>query len=224
MEKTGKPPTGSRRLPPPSDQFENLPAPPPLASKPERRPILKARTPLAVAFRHIKPDWRRYITFVDLAARKSDTAMARVRDCYETLAPLDRVHYWPEQLCDLAQVSPGELVGAVCRQIWESKAAESSMVSSIAQPVLLLRTIELAKREDNFRDRELCYRMWGMLPDRKGNSININNYSSAEANANDPAGTRLKSFDEEVIDMTRTLDVPAAPPFLVKDDVPPEDH
>jgi len=183
-----------------------------------------SRSPLSVAFRHIRPDWRRYVEFVDLAARKGDAAMARYRDCYQALAPLDKIRAWPEQVCDLANVSPGELVGAVCRAIWESKAAESSMVSSIAHPELLLDTIKFARKEENYRDRELYFRMMGSLPDRKGASINIFNQAAGQVGElPDLTRAKLRSFDEEVIEMSRDLESPD-PPFLVKPDVPSQDH
>lgn len=178
-----------------------------------------------MAFRHIPGGWRRYIEYVDLAARKGDEAMARFRDSYEALDPREKAGVWPEQICDLANVSPGELVGTVCRQIWENKAAESSMVSSIAHPEVLMTTIRLAKKADNFRDRELYFRMTGSLPDRKGASINIFNQAAGGAPAlpdlAQPA--KLQSFDDEIINMSRDLEVPDAP-FVVRGDVPPADH
>src|SRR6516165_2297890 len=73
---------------------------------------------LAVAFRPIRPTWRNYIEYVDFAARNGDPAMVRYRDSYLALAPRDRRSHWPEQLCELANVTPGELVGAVCRALW----------------------------------------------------------------------------------------------------------
>jgi hypothetical protein len=180
-----------------------------------------------VAFRHVKPGWRNYIQYVDLAARRGDSAMQRFRACYETLGPRDKANAWPEQVCDLANVTPAELVGAVCRAIWESKAAESSMVSSIAHPELLLDTIKFARREKNYHDRELFFRMSGSLPDRKGASINIYNQAAGqmgEVSLPDLAGGRskLRSFDEEIIEMSRDLETPSSdPPFLVKEDHEP---
>lgn len=228
METTGKRPTGRRRLPQPQegDPFENLPPqlprPPLNVTEEHRGPklTLANRSPLSVAFRHIKPDWRHYIAFVDLAARRGDAAMARFRAVYESLIPRDKSSCWPEQICDLAQVTPAELVGAVCRAIWESKAAESSMVSSIAHPELLMDTIKFAKKEENFRDRELFFRMAGSLPDRKGTSINIFNQAAGQlgdAALPDLVGrAKLRSFDEEVIEMSRDLETPD-PPFMVKE-------
>jgi len=153
----------------PLENPRKLPLPPLNVAESTQAPrlALANRSLLSVAFRHIKPDWRRYIQFVDLAARKGDLAMARFRDCYQSLDRFEKVNAWPEQICDLANVTPGELVGAVCRQIWESSAAESSMVSSIAHPELLLATIRFAMKEENFRDREMAFRMMGSLPEKK---------------------------------------------------------
>lgn len=188
------------------------------------RLALSKSSPLSVAFRHIQGGWRRYIEYVDLAARKGDAQMAKFRDCYGGLDPKERHNAWPEQLCDMAGISPGELVGAVCRQIWEAKAAESSMVSSIAHPEMLMTTIRLAKKEDNFRDRELYFRLTGSLPDRKGASINIFNQAAGTPPAAPELGrpAKLGSFDDEVIEMSRDLEMPDAP-FVVKD-VPSEDY
>lgn len=207
--------------------------PDPLPAKPlavkANGSTLKSCSPLSVAFRHVRPAWRNYISYVDLAARNGDTDMERVRACYEALTPRDRREIWPEQLCELANVTPGELVGAVCRALWESKAAESSMVSAIAHPEVLVATAKMAQHPMHSRDRELFFRLTGSLPDKKGASINIINNPTAQAGSvklmDEASGNRLRSMDEEVIEMTRQLD--RSTPFLMKDDVPsqgnPED-
>jgi hypothetical protein len=180
---------------------------------------------LSVSFRHIRPGWRYYIRYVDFAARNGNQAMVRFRDTYLSLSLDERLRSWPEQICELSGVPPGELVGGVCRAIWEAKAAESSMISSIAHPEVLIEVAKLAKKPDHHRDRELFFRLTGSLPDRHGQSINIFNQAGVqETKLPDLAQgrARLKAFDEEVIEMSKTLDAP----FLVKeeDDVPSEDH
>lgn len=185
---------------------------------------LREHSPLSASFRHIQPSWRSYIEYVDLAARNGDTTMQRYRDCYAALTPKDRMHAWPEQVCELADVTPGELIGAVCRALWESRSAESSMVSAIAHPEVLARTAKLARTKDNYRDRELFFRLTGSLPDKKGASINIINNPTAQAGTvklvdGEVSGNRLKSMDEEVIEMTRQLDT--GPAFLERN-VSPE--
>lgn len=89
-----------------------------------------------------------------------------------------------------------------------------------------MKTISLAKKEDNFRDRELFFRMSGSLPDRKGASINIFNQAAGQPPVAPELSrplARLGSFDDEVIEMSRDLEIPDAP-FVVKNDVPSEDH
>lgn len=179
--------------------------------------LLGAKSPLTVAFRHLQDGWRNYILYVDIAARNGDLAMGRFRDCYNSLTAKDKWSHWPEQICELSNVTPGELVGAVCRAVWENKAGESSMISSIAHPQVLMKTAELAQDVENYHDRELFFRLTGSLPDKKGASINIFNAGSSNEVKLPELGqtrTRLKSFDEEIIEMSRELE--PGPPFLVE--------
>jgi hypothetical protein len=235
MAKPGRPPTGRK-----SSQARavkqpwSLPDPPlnvrPVTALRLMKPVAPSRhSPLTTAFQHIKGGWRHYVEYVDFAARKGNEAMIRYRDVYMSLSPAHRMTHWPEQLCELANVSPGELVGEVCRAIWETKAAESSMVSSIAHPEMLMSTIRFGKKEENFRDRELYFRMMGSLPDRKGNSINIFNQAAGQVGTDIPelgSPAKMRSFDEEVVEMSRDLESDV--PFIVSgdgdvDDVSPED-
>lgn len=151
--------------------------------------------------------------------------MVRFREAWLSLDEKDRQRTWPEQVCELADVPPGELIAGVCRAIWEAKAAESSMISSIAHPDILIEVAKMAKRPAHTRDRELFFRLTGSLPDRQGQSINIFNSAGASGGIKLPDAAqgreRLKAFDDEVIEMERTLNAP----FLIKEaDVPSEDH
>ena len=242
MAKNGKRQAiGGPSSPPPSEtQFENpleLP-PPPVNVQPAKLPkiALASRSLLSVSFRHIRPNWRCYIQYVDMAARKGDQAMERYLKAYESLPAKDKLGIWPEQICDMANVEPGELYGAVCRQMWESKAVESSTMCSVEHPEVLQQTIRFAKKPEHFHDREQVLangvtienatggafddRMSGSLPDKKGSSINI--FTAATAGAGEvklpdlaQGRTKLKTFDEEVIEMSRDLETPD-PPFVVK--------
>jgi hypothetical protein len=89
-----------------------------------------------------------------------------------------------------------------------------------------MKTAALAQDPEHYHDRELFFRLTGSLPDKKGASINIFNTPTAAAGQIKlpdlgQGRARLKSFDEEIIDMSRQLD--SEGPFLVTDDVPPED-
>lgn len=165
-------------------------------------------TPLVLAFRHLKPNWRQYLAFVDLAARNGDKDCDRLLKIYEKLGPKQKREHTPEQLCDLAQVAPADLIAAVCKAIWESKSAESTMISAIAHPQLIERTVKLADKAANHKDRELFFRLSGSLPDRKGNSVmpsvNINLGNAPMPNLPTFSG-ELESFDEESVNLARRL-------------------
>ena len=163
---------------------------------------------LAELFRPIDPNWKHYIRYVDLAARKGDTAMARFMDAYNALPMMHKLGWWPEQVCQAAKVNPWELVGAVCRHMWETNASMSAMIASMAHPKLIESTLRFAKKEANFKDREMFFRMTGSLPDRKGASINIFTQAAGELQQGEQSlrGGKLKTFDSEVIDMSRDLE------------------
>lgn len=235
-KKRGRPPIGLKYLSgqgfPPTvetEPFDHAPLPPaPLnVATPKRRKQLApaSQSLLSSAFRRVRPGWRNYIQYVDMAARKGNEAMQRYRAAYESLTPKDRAGAWPEQICDLANVEPGELYGAVCREMWDFKAAESSMMCSIEHPEVLNAMIGFAKKPEHYHDRELFLRATGSLPDKKGASINIFNQAvGGPASPPDlPPRARLRSFDDEVIEMSRDLEAPDAP-FVRHENVPPEDH
>ena len=194
--------------------------PPPLANGEGKPPAwLKLRSPLSYSFRNIKP-WRDYIAYVDLAARNGDLAMARYRDTFSSLTADSQRKVLPEQICELAGVSPGELYGAVSRAMWETQGATSSMIGSIEHPKVLQKTARLAMKADHFKDREMFFAITGSLPHKKGASITIFNNPSAsshEVKLDMQIRPKLKSFDEAVIDMSRELE-PAGPPFLVDEE------
>lgn len=225
--KTGGP---SSRTPK-EDPYENLPAlpAPPINVAPAKAPrlTLANRSLLSVAFRRIRPNWRAYILYADLAARQGDEAMKRFIGVYESLEKKERDGAWPEQLCDMANVQPDELFGTVCRQMWASKAVESSMMCSVEHPEVLAAMIRFAKKEGHYQDRELFLRTTGSLPDRKGASINIFNQAAGVAAAMPDLPqprTKLRSFDEEVIEMSRDLEISDAPFVVRQENVPPADH
>ena len=227
MAKNWKPPTGQKSLPEPSGV--TLPILPVfVGNPPNTRKEPKAKDSLlADLFRPLQPNWRHYLRYADLAARKGDTAMQRFMDCYRGLDMIHKLNWWPEQICERANVQPGELVGAVCRHMWEANASVSTMIASMAHPDLLKNTIKFAKKEGNFKDREMFFRMTGSLPDRKGQSINI--FTQAAGVAAEPAmlerGGKLKTFDSEVIEMERDLEEDNKTLYRIfTKDVPPDDH
>ncbi|HYT09018.1 MAG TPA: hypothetical protein VEL77_15340 [Rugosimonospora sp.] len=170
-------------------------------------------TPMVIAFRHIKPSWRNYIDFVDYCARNGDKDCDRFVKIFASLTNKQRFEHKPEQLCDMAQMTPGDLMAAVSKGMWETGSGESKMISAMSHPNLIERTVKLAHKEANFKDRELFFRLSGSLPDRKGNSVmpsvNINLGSTPMPNLPTFSG-ELESFDEESVSLARRLSPAAA--------------
>lgn len=227
-----------RRRPKPVLVTENAPHAPTLPPRPlaptprhgERRKPINAKifadTPLTIAFKNIRPSWRNYIDYVDIAARNGDKDMDKVLKIYLALTPKDQRVHSPEQLCELAQIPPSDLVGAVCREIWSAKSAESALVSAIAHPQVMNRMAKLAQKEENYRDRELFLRASGSLPDKKGASVappvvNVNVGQGSGSTLISQGGHRFTELadmdDETVIESGRampSLGMPKAPVLI----------
>src|ERR1035437_4361329 len=96
---------------PPQPEYEDQPEPMnPLAysGAPPRtsdRP-LSTQTAIAVAFRHIRPFWRNYIQYVDLAARGGDDRAKKYLAVWNGVTQHERRHHFPEQLCEMAGIMP----------------------------------------------------------------------------------------------------------------------
>lgn len=188
-----------------------LPAPP---VRRRTSKTLGAGTPLAIIFRKLHGGFRSYIEYVDLCARNGDKDMARYVAAYQALTPRDRNAHVPEQLCELVNIKPSDLVGKVCAVIWESKAAETSLISAIALPEVLDKTAQQAKTAKGYKDRELLLRATGSLPDKKGMTINYDQRQQTAIMSGQPipaprgllgGGVELADMDTEVVSMSRLL-------------------
>jgi hypothetical protein len=177
-------------------------------------------TTLSIAFRNIKPNWRNYVFYADAAAKAGDENMVKFVAAYVALPPKEQKTIMPEKLCDLAGITPGDLIGAVAKEVWTQKQPESIISASMNHPLVVERTAQYAmEHADNYRDRELFLRITGTLPDKKGASIVINN-SPQTANINSPAGANgYKSMDQRVLEMGKILDnpQPVAVPLFTKE-------
>lgn len=99
------------------------------------RPTAKATTPLASAFRVIRP-WRRYLEYVALGAQSGDTDMKAVMGVYDSLPPKEQKSVMPERLCSLSGIPPEDLIAGVVKQLWICKQGQSQLVAAVAQPMV----------------------------------------------------------------------------------------
>src|SRR5262249_26415596 len=116
----------------------------------------------------------------------------------------------PEQLCDLAGITPGDLIGVISKTIWDTKSAASGIISAMAHPRVVERTALYAQRKDGYKDRELFFRATGSLPDKKGSSVVINNNPQIAAVGGMPSAQmrvagELPDMDQEVVSLSKLL-------------------
>lgn len=181
-------------------------------------------TLLSSAFRSIRPGWRNYIHYVDLAARNGNPDMAKVIKVYKALPAKERNAIMPEQLCDQCNLLPADLFGAVCKELWRTSAGASSIIAATATPDVIGATAFYARHPEFSKDRELFLRATGMLPDKKGASVNIYNNPSPEAPDLGAQMKTLPTMEQDTLDMERELTAPDDPPMFKKAvDVQPED-
>lgn len=168
-------------------------------------------SPLAVAFRHIKPGWRRYLDFVELAARAGHLEMQRVMDAYASLPKREQAKVLPEQLCDMAGVKPETLFGAVCEQLWAQSRMECNVLAAIHMPRIMETTMKQAATPKGTKDREMVHKHTGFVPTPKpapGASIFIN----AASGPHKPAVLTSPEVDFLEAEKVRVLELPAASP------------
>jgi hypothetical protein len=169
------------------------------------------RTPLTVAFRHIKPSWRNYIDYARLAAQEGDDDMIAFIKTFEALTRKEQRTLPPEQICELAHVKPSELFGAIAEQLWGTGLGESQILAAIEHPQVMGAVAKRAKRKDGRGDSELFLRATGSLPDRKGASIIVNNTPVALAASKTAAveGDGFRSVSSKITQLDRLLGKPA---------------
>jgi hypothetical protein len=171
-------------------------------------------TPVSNAFRHIEPTWRNYIYYAGVAAKHGDEEMVKFIASFEALPKNEQRTIMPDAVCDLAGVSPGNLIAAVSKQVWEHYQPESAITAAINHPRMVQATAFWGQSlADCNKDRELYFRLTGGLPDKKGAAIVINNNpQNATINTQHPfanAGANgFRPMDQRVIEMSKFLDAP----------------
>lgn len=174
-------------------------------------------TILSSAFRFIKPTWRNYIMYVDAEARTGNEDANRFHEAWKSLTTFERVTWFPEQLCTLANVKPEVLFGWVSKHALFSNTAESSMALSFLRTNVVEATAGYAiDSPDNYKDRELFLRAAGALPQASGgravtfmnapvvssSSVALSG-SRSESSPVDKSG--LKDMDSEIVDLAKIM-------------------
>lgn len=175
-------------------------------------------TPLAVAFRYIRPTWRNYIMYVDMEARTGNEDARRYLRTWQSLPPRERNTHVPEQLCELATVSAADLIRWVSGQVWIEGTAATSMVLAFNKPRVLESVATAALDPENGRHAEMFLKAAGILSQggRGGApAVTIHNMPVASSGSVALAGSRsdstpvsasgLRDMDSDIVSFSQIM-------------------
>lgn len=143
--------------------------------------------------------------------------MAKFIDTYDSLSKKEQRAKYPEELCDLAGVKSEDLFGAVCTEMWRCRSSEYSMMLAMRQPDVLHSTVMHTKQPENYKDRELFFKLSGALPTDKNGTRPINIGVNSSVNVESTQNARLglvgasahsgwMDMDKEIIEIDNVLD------------------
>ena len=114
-----------------------------------------------------------------------------------------------DKACDMAAVSPRDLISAVSGIMFEYNVEGiGNMLASLGHPDVVKASIKNAKKPGGVEDRRLLMSHAGFLPVPKGHVINVNtafmnNNSASVAEKNEEKG--MPSFEETAGMVVRTI-------------------
>lgn len=175
-------------------------------------------TPLAAAFRFISPSWRNYIMYVDMEARTGNVEAQHYLRTWQALTPKERQTHVPEQICELSQVVPADLVGWVTKRVWDENTAATGMVLSFNRPRVLERTAQFAMESpENGRHADLFLKAAGVMPQPSrgavGHTFNLMPVASSgsvalagsKSDSSPVSVTGLRDMDQEIVELSRIM-------------------
>jgi hypothetical protein len=179
------------------------------------KPLQFGHTPLSAAFRFVEPTWRNYIMYVDMEARTGNADAQRYLAIWQALSGGEKQSHFPEQLCELATVSPSDLIRWVAGQAWMEGSAKAAMCMTFMRDRVLEKTAEFAMQTpENYKHTELFMRASGLLPSGGGRTapaVTIFNAPTASSGSVAVSGARsesaagLHSMDEEIVELSKVM-------------------
>lgn len=160
---------------------------PKITNKSSRKPSLSKslklnQSQLAVAFRHIRPSWKHYLDYVEMAVKEGDKELAKFFQAYCGLTRREQVSILPEQICELSGVKTEILFAGVCGQLWKQSKMECNIITAVHMPKVVEKTMKRAATNQGIKDREMVHKHSGFLPTPKqvsGPSIFVGNNPAA---------------------------------------------
>lgn len=151
---------------------------------------------LTSAFNYLEPNWRAYIDYVRMSAEEGDKDMQRFVQIWMTLTAREKFAITPEQLCERANVQVEDLVGEVCRMLWKVQNFAAGIITALAHPKVIKKTVQEAMKKDGGVDRSNFLKGTGFLPTPK--PAIMNPHYHLPAGTPPPEAQMLPSHSEEI--------------------------
>lgn len=104
-----------------------------------------------------------------------------------------------EQLCEAAEITPDEFLGAVLTALWKRSVDIGKLTAIAAHPRVVEATIEAAQSQWGSNDRRMLLDHAGFLPQPKGQTINVgvDARTAVQVNSDVQISKGLPSFEED---------------------------
>lgn len=136
-------------------------------------------------------------------ARLCEDEHIKVLVCHwDSLSNYDQRRASLEDLCEVCEVEPHELVGAVASAAFRWNADISTLVAAIAHPKVMEACVDRAVQANGFRDREMFFKASGILPTPAASRIRIWNNAAARTTTTDSG---LPTFEQDVLTFSEVI-------------------
>lgn len=141
---------------------------------------------------------------MEMAALSSDPRMQNGAKFWATKNPTERRSLPLEAVAELVGMSPGEFLGEIVRTAFNANLDIGRLMTLIATPKVVQKTIEYAMHKDGHRERDALFKHIGFVPVPQGSRTSIHVTANAQAAAAPAAG----NFESRVLaaaDVTRDV-------------------
>ena len=144
---------------------------------------------------------------------EKDKRFSKVTYAYDHLSEVDKKSIRLEDLLAAAEITPDQFLGEIIPALWRRNTDIAKLIATIHQPAVMEATIEAAKGQFGMPDRKMLLDMGGLLPQKPGMQIMIDNSRKSISMENQgkvsiedvTSGPGLPPFEQRGIDMAQVI-------------------
>jgi hypothetical protein len=110
---------------------------------------------------------------LDFLQWSEDPEARKVLEVYHSVPESYRRLLRPEDFCHAADVSPWRILAIIAEVVVRHEAQASAMIAALMLPRVVMKTVEMALRDEGIRDRVMFHKATGFLSASKDTEITI---------------------------------------------------